>query len=125
VMEFSLELKERQKYINEVLDAAERLCGNGVSAEIIKLNRLDCPDYELLHTSVKKTGRLLIVEESAYEGSVGVRILAELALRGTAVKSKLINLGSGVVEHGSAAQLRNKLGMDADGILAACGEMLK
>ena len=109
--------------INEALDAAALLEKRGVSAEVIKLNRLDEPDYETLCASVKKTGKLLVAEESAENGSMGVRILAELARRGIAVRAVLRNLGSGVVEHGSVPELRHKLKIDAEGIAAAYEEL--
>ena len=108
--------------INEALAAADLLAEKGISAALIKLNRLDAPDFERLCASVKKTGKLLVAEESAENGSMGVRILAELARRGIAVQAVLRNLGSGVVEHGSVPELRHKLKMDAEGIAAAYEE---
>ena len=104
--------------INEVLRAAELLAEQGISAEVVKLNRLDTLDGTI-PASVEKTGRLIVAEEAAETGCLGVRILAGLEQRSIPVKSHLLHLGSGIVEHGSVPELRKKLGLDAEGILAA------
>lgn len=109
--------------VNEALAAAERLAEKGISAEVIKLNCLDMPDYDMICESVGKTGGILCAEESALNGCVGVRILAKLTAEGIECKSRLLTLGSGIVEHGSVQQLREKLQLDAGGIAAAAEEM--
>ena len=109
--------------INDALQAAELLAERGVSAAVIKLNRLDTPDFALIAASVQRTGRLICAEESAEAGALGVRILADLAARGVPVRPKLCNLGSGVVRHGSVPALRRLCGIDAEGIAAAYEEL--
>ena len=109
--------------INEALRAAAVLAERGVFAEVIKVNRLDAPDLAQIAVSVQRTGRLVCAEESAAAGSLGVRIPADLALRGIAVRARLRNLGSGIVTHGCVPELRRRLGIDADGIAAACEEL--
>ena len=111
--------------INEALAAAEQLEAQGISAAVIKLNRLDAPDYDLIARSASETGRLLAAEECAERGCVGIRILAELSRRGIPAKSTLRNLGSGIVEHGSVPELRRMLKLDAAGLAAACTELMK
>ena len=110
--------------INEALGAAETLASAGFSAEVMKLNRLDTPDWTMLFASVQKTGRLVVVEDCAAAGCVGTRALAELARRGDALKgARLLNCGSGVVPHGSVPTLLHMLGIDAAGV-AKCAEEL-
>lgn len=109
--------------INEALSAAEKLAGRGISAEVLKLNRLDAPDFSCIADSVRKTGKLVIAEESAQAGSLGVRILAELTKDNVPAAVRLRNLGSGIVEHGTVPQLWHILGLDADGIAAAYEEL--
>ena len=112
--------------INEALAAAEELAGAGVSAEVVKLNRLDAPDMALIGGSVRKTGRLLAAEDTAAAGCLGTRILAELALEGFVPKAAgLSNLGSGIVPHGSVPALLNKLGLDAAGIAGRAKELCR
>lgn len=110
--------------INEALAACEKLEAAGVSAQLVKLNRLDAPDYALLCACAEQTGRLLVAEDTAEAGCVGTRILAELERRGIALRAcALRNLGSGVVPHGSVPDLLRLYKLDASG-LAAAGEAL-
>ena len=110
--------------INEALDAAERLAAACISAEVIKLNRLDAPDYALIAASAAKTGRILAAEDCAAAGCVGTRILAELEARGVALRAACLrNLGSGIVPHGSVAALHGMLKLDS-AHLASEGEAM-
>lgn len=105
--------------VNEALAAADILSRKGFEAEVIKLGRIDPGAFPLVTESAKKTGRIVIAEESALRGCVGTRILAGLESAGVACRARLLNLGSGIVEHGSVSQLRKKYGIDAEAIAAA------
>ena len=94
--------------INEALAAAEALNGKGISAAVVKLNRLDAPDLPLVEASAGKTGRLVVVEDTAAAGCLGEHLHAALPL----------NLGNGIVPHGGAAELLHLLKLDAEGIAA-------
>ena len=102
--------------INEALKAAENLANQGVSAEIIKLGRIKPNGFELVSRSVKKTGRLIVCEDVCAFGSVGSSILASLAGKNGAFRSCLLNLGDGIVTHGSVDELRVLCGIDARAI---------
>lgn len=110
--------------INEALRAADMLAQQGISAEVVKLNRLDTLDGTV-PGSVGKTGMVIVAEEAAETGCVGVRILAGLEQRAIPARSRLLHLGDGVVEHGSVPQLWHKLGLDAEGIVAAYTELIQ
>lgn len=110
---------------NEVLDAAERLAAEGISAEVIKLSMIKPPDFDLVMRSLRKTGKLLISEDVCEAGCVGSRILEEAAFNETHVRAaKLLNLGEGIVPHGTVAELLHDFGLDADGIVSAAMEMM-
>lgn len=109
--------------INQALQAADSLAEKGFSAEVIKLNRLDLSAFPVVMESAGRTGRLVIAEENAMNGSVGVRILAGLESAGIPCRCRLLNLGNGIVEHGSVEQLRHKYGIDAQAIACALEEM--
>ena len=112
--------------INNAAEACENLAAAGFSAELIKLNRLDAPDLALIAASARKTGRLLVAEDCAAAGCVGTRILAGLELRGISLRAaRLVNLGSGVVPHGSVADLQKLLKLDAAGLAAAAEELCR
>lgn len=61
------------------LQAAELLEKEGISAEVIDPRSLWPLDYELLSASVKKTGRIAVVEESAKQGGIGGEIATQIA----------------------------------------------
>ncbi len=110
--------------IGEVRKAAEQLKAAGISAEIVKLNRI-CPvEEETVLTSLRKTGRLLAVEEVARQGCVGMNLLAMAAEKGVSLSAaKLLNPGSGIVQQGTVAQLRAFCGIDGDGIFRQAKEV--
>jgi pyruvate dehydrogenase E1 component beta subunit len=63
------------------LDAAEKLSGEGIEAEVIDLRSLRPLDMETIIESVKKTNRLVTVEEAWPVCSVGSEICAQVAIQ--------------------------------------------
>jgi pyruvate dehydrogenase E1 component beta subunit len=63
------------------LDAAEQLAGDGIEAEVIDLRSLRPLDLETILESVKKTNRLVTVEEAWPVCSVGSEICAQVAMQ--------------------------------------------
>ena len=56
--------------MNELLLAAQLLEAQGISPEIIKLNRITPLDPGLVLSSVRRTGALLVAEDCVETGSV-------------------------------------------------------
>lgn len=111
---------------NEALSAAEILSERGISAEIIKLSKIKPADFSTVLSSVRKTGVFLMAEDACAANCVGERILSLAALRGINLKSaKLLNLGEGLVSHGSIKELMKDCGIDAASIANAASELLK
>jgi acetoin:2,6-dichlorophenolindophenol oxidoreductase subunit beta len=65
--------------MQRVLEAAEKLSSQGISAEIIDLRTISPIDKETIFVSVAKTKRLIIVHESVKTGGVGAEISALVA----------------------------------------------
>ena len=63
------------------LDAAEQLAKDGIEAEVIDLRSLRPLDMETIIESVKKTNRLVTVEEAWPVCSVGSEICAQVAIQ--------------------------------------------
>lgn len=61
------------------LEAAAQLAERGVSAEVVDLRTLAPMDVDTVLASVRKTGRLVCVEEGARTGGVGAEIAARVA----------------------------------------------
>lgn len=68
--------------VRECVGAAEDLAKHGVEAEVIDLRSLRPIDIETVLRSVKKTGRLGVVEEGPRTGGWSGEVLAEVAERG-------------------------------------------
>lgn len=110
--------------VNEALAAADKLSGLGISAEIMKLGIIFPNDYSQTITSLKKTGRLLVAEEVCAAGCIGRRILAACAEQQLALKNaKLLNLGDGIIPHGTVSELRHDYGIDAQAITQTVAEL--
>jgi pyruvate dehydrogenase E1 component beta subunit len=60
------------------LKAAEMLAKDGIAAEVIDLRTLKPMDIETIIASVKKTGRLVTVEEGWRQSGVGAEIAAQV-----------------------------------------------
>ena len=66
-------------YVGVALQAADVLAADGIDAEVIDLRTLVPMDTELVLTSVRKTGRLVCIEEGTRTGGVGAEIAARVA----------------------------------------------
>jgi pyruvate dehydrogenase E1 component beta subunit len=61
--------------------AAERLAAEGIDAEVIDVRSLAPIDYGTIGASVRKTGRVVLVEEGPKTGGVSAEIAAGIAER--------------------------------------------
>ena len=111
--------------INPVLGAADILAQQGVSARIIKVNRIS----PFVDADVRKTfagtKKLIVAEECASVGCVGQRLAAILTEEGTPLeKLYLCNLGKRFPPHGGTKQLREAFHLDAASIAAKAMEVV-
>lgn len=103
--------------VNEALAAAHLLEENGISAEIVKINRIASDELAMALSSLKKTGRLVMAEEVCAAGCVGELLLTQAAANGISLRgARLLNLGEGIVAHGSRAELMRDHSIDAAAI---------
>lgn len=68
--------------VHAALEAAERLAASGVSAEVVDVRSLTPIDEEGLLASVRRTGRVVVVDESPLHGGVSSGIAGMIADRG-------------------------------------------
>lgn len=110
--------------INALLTAAEKLEGEHISAEVVKLNNLTTSNWGALSESVEKTGRLWFYEEAMEFNCVGRRFAADLALYKIPTSYvALRNLGDRVPPQGTVEQLRKMSGLDAESIVRQVKEV--
>ena len=111
--------------INELLDATETLSKKGISAEVIQYYRISPLDPHPVLDSVKKTGRLLVLEDCVECGSVGQRLAAALAQVGIVPRSLVLkNLKDHFTTQGTVSQLRKAEGLDAEAVIRSVCEVV-
>ncbi|MBW2308232.1 MAG: alpha-ketoacid dehydrogenase subunit beta [Deltaproteobacteria bacterium] len=75
------------RMVHLALEAAEKLALRGIDAEVIDLRTLDPLDEETIVESVKKTGRLVTLDEGYERAGVGSEIVAVVMRQISALKA--------------------------------------
>ena len=110
--------------INDVLQAADLLAQQGISAEVVKLAQVAPLELAPVLASLHKTGRLLAVEDVCAANCIGEQVLSAAGQAGMALKAaRLLNLGNGIIPHGAPNVLKAAYGLDARAIAAAAQAM--
>ena len=68
--------------VERALEAAEALAADGIEAEVIDLRWLRPLDLPTCRESVRRTGRLVVVEEQYHHGGWGSSLISQLAIEG-------------------------------------------
>lgn len=103
--------------INTALELSEKLKSEGISAEVIKLNSIKPLNSDDVMASLRKTGRLLVAEDVCADDCVGAQLAARATLEGISLSgAELINLGDGLVTHGTVDELMFDCGLDAESL---------
>lgn len=112
--------------INELLSAADMLADAGISAEVIKINKIRSDDFELTMASLRKTKNFLSAEEVCSVGCIGRRVLARAGQTGVRLQAaRVVTLKEGIVVHGSLEQLLRDYGLDAQSLAATAKTLLE
>ena len=101
--------------VSAALEAAARLEGEGVSAEVINIHTIKPLDTGLIAASAKKTGKVVTAEEHSVIGGLGGAVCEALAER-MPVPVCRIGVEDVFGESGPASELLVKYGLDADGV---------
>ena len=110
--------------VNEALSAADALADAGISAEVIKIGRVLPLEEAPILDSLKKTGRLICVEDVCADDCVGEKVLSACMRSGVSLQAmQLLNLNSGIVQHGNVSILMHQYRLDSDGIVQTALEM--
>jgi len=94
----------------------------GIRADVIRLCTIAPLDLAEIEASCCKSGRLLVVEETAQNGCLGETVAAALQKRNVTAKVVCKNLGSAFVPHGANTLLFKEYGIDAEGLCRAALE---
>ncbi len=107
------------------IEAAKRLADEGMSVAVVNARFVKPLDREMITAFARKTGRIITVEEHVLLGGFGSAVLECLDANGlTGIKTHRIGLPDAYVEHGTQKALRQKYGLDVDGIYATVKEFI-
>jgi len=108
------------------MEAANKLEVDGIKAAVVNARFIKPLDSHLITHLVERVGRVITVEENALQGGFGSAVMEFLEERGvTGYSMKRIGVPDKFVEHGTQAELRRLLGLDADGIERVARGMVK
>ena len=112
--------------VNNVLDAAELLAQQGISARVAKINAIS-PLYDRdMREVIGKTRALLVAEECTGVGCMGQRMAAILGWnRISPERIELCNLGKVFPAQGTIEELYREFGLDAESLAKKAAEVLQ
>lgn len=103
--------------INTAYELVSKLAVLGYKCDLIKLGCVKPIDAAPVITSLKKTGKLLVLEDVCAAGCIGNDILALAEENSVALSAvSLNNLGDGIVAHGSVAELTVDCSLDTESL---------
>ncbi len=107
-------------------EAAEKLAAEGIEASVVNARFIKPLDEELILRLAGETGLVLCVEENNVAGGFGSAVSELLCEKGPdGIRVKRLGIQDVFVPHGTQAELRAELGLDAAGIARTGLEMLK
>lgn len=108
------------------LAAADAVAGEGVDAEVIDVRSLSPFDYETIGASVRKTGRVVIVEEGPKTGGVSAELVAGIMERfGNSLLAPIVRVASPDVPVPFSPILENRYRPDVPRIVDAIREVMR
>ena len=109
---------------NEALQAAEMLRSDGIQVDLFKMGRILPVESAPILESLRKTRKLLVVEEVCSIGSLGRRLLYEAESAGICLEAyRLLDLGEGRVPHGDTRILWEQFELDASSLARIAKEL--
>lgn len=108
------------------IKAAGLLKNDGVEACVVNARFIKPLDAELIISLCGRTKKIIVVEENVLAGGFGSAVLECLSDAGlTDVAVKRIGIDDGFVEHGSQKRLRERYGLDEQGIYRTALEFMR
>ncbi len=105
------------------MEAAEKLERDGIGVTVVNCRFVKPLDSRVVQLA-KDTKRIVVVEENVRSGGLGSAILEQLNDQGVVeTKVRRIGLPDKFIEHGPLAVLRQRYGLDAEGIYRVAQEL--
>jgi 1-deoxy-D-xylulose-5-phosphate synthase len=103
--------------VYEALTAARELEGYGIEATVINGRFIKPLDEKTLVEHIRRTGKVLTVEEHMLAGGFGAAVLEMLEHYNIKARVKRLGICDEFVTHGSIKKLRDKYGLTAEYIV--------
>ncbi len=111
--------------VHPALAAARRFEAEGIRIKVINARFVKPLDVELLAQTASQIKKILTVEENVLQGGFGSAVLEMLAEKNiNNIQVKRLGIPDEFVEHATQAELREKYGLDEEGIFRSIREML-
>ncbi len=98
------------------LQAGKKLHEQGIRARVIDMHTLKPFDREIVEKAARETGKIITVEEHSIFGGLGGAV-AEIVAQSTPVPMRILGIPDENSINGTALQIFNHYGIDAEGIL--------
>lgn len=109
--------------VSEALAAAKKLAGENISAEVINCHTIKPLDQKTILASVKKTKKVVSIEDHQIHGGMGSTV-AEMLAENFPVPMKLLGVNDTFGESGVPAELYKKYGLSQENIISTIKKML-
>lgn len=104
-------------HLDTALNARQQLVDDGVSVEVIYIHTIRPLDINLIRSSVKKTGRVIVIEEHMKSGGLGDDILRATYDIGS-IKFHSVSIPDTFVKsYGTYEELTKEVGLTSDAII--------
>lgn len=110
--------------VYDALQAAEKLTKENISVEVINCASIKPLDKKTILTSVKKTKKVLTLEDHQKAGGLGSAV-AELLAENYPASIKIMGVNDSFGESGESNELYKKYGLDQDSIIKNIKEIIK
>ncbi len=105
--------------VHTALEVSELLEREGVSCEVIHPRFLRPVDDDLILTSAKKTGSVVVIQDVIQSGGFGSYVTDLLCASRLNVQTQILGLPDRGIEHGERSLIYKQYGLDAQGIKSA------
>ena len=114
------------KMVKTALEAAEELYSREISCDVINARFVKPVDIDCILSSLKKTGKLITIEDNVKAGGFGEMLLSRLKDAGAGdLPTLCIAWPDQFIKHGDTAQLFSEFGMDSQGIADRVGDFIE